>query len=210
MKTGFRGIVAFLAVLVLTASARAQHLLNVMPRAYFNVPAIQRELKLSPEQADRAEWLAKLMWDRMSQASEELRRAGGSQEARKAFKEKSREIERAYEKDLAAVLDPVQMKRLREINLQRRGVYAFTASELQDELKLSADQRAKFEEMVHAKVDRSRAMSKLRKDRSEESRAEIKKLMERDSGEAEEIRSLLDDEQKKAWSKMVGEPFDAM
>jgi hypothetical protein len=202
-------LVVALAGLV-SAPARAQHLLNLTPGKFKRGP-IAKELNLTPTQIEQAEALAGLMWERAGVAGAEYRKAGGVPEARKTMTEKYREVERAYDKDLSAVLDPAQMKRLREINLQSRGVWAFTDEELRDGLKLTAEQRSRFDELAKAKQARLAEESKRQKEKGRppvDRETALAQAREATRAEAEAILSILDGGQKKAWAAMIGRPFD--
>jgi hypothetical protein len=201
---------AFLLGFLIPTLAHAQSSFLGVTSSFLKDRAIQRELNLRPQQIEQALALADDTEIRMNEASQALRESGRRPDAAEAFRRKCREIGRGYEKSLAAALEPDQMKRLREINYQRLGIHAFRDAGLREDLKLTAEQVAKFEELARAKSERNR--QELRRRREGKAAADratvIEEARRRAIEEAESIQGVLNPDQKKAWAEKVGKPFD--
>src|SRR5262249_15048578 len=141
---------------------------------------------------------AELMGARMREAVRDFTLSPKAPEDSNALREKGRSIEEAYQERLAEFLTAGQMKRLREIGFQKRGGFAFTTPQLQEPLKLTAEQRAKFAELAQKRAARD----------AEDARTGAEKARKERQQEAESIRAVLTPEQRKLWAGLVGEPFD--
>src|SRR3954453_3569722 len=104
---------------------------------------VQKELKLSDEQASEADAVASDVREKHYSDFAKLRDLG----AQERF-EKTAEIVRTMtsetNKGLADVLEPEQMKRYRQIQIQHVGLMTFTEPEVQSKLKLTDDQAGRI------------------------------------------------------------------
>lgn len=149
---------------------------------------IQKELEIVDDQLQELETIGEEMRDSF-QGMRDL-----SQEERE---DKMREITQDYEKRVNEVLLPHQQKRLKQITTQfqsrgREGVAgALTQGGLAEELKITDDQREKLQKVA------------------EEARAEMDEQTRKLRQEMEEkILAVLNDDQRKKYKEMIGEPFE--
>jgi hypothetical protein len=110
----------------------------------------------------------------------------------------------AQQKQLAAVLNADQLKRYRQLELQRQGMLALSETAVQDELKLTADQTSKVEGALQ---EQRQALRDARQDAAGDRQAMRAKTAEIRKKAEEKLGALLTDEQKTQWKAMLGAPF---
>jgi hypothetical protein len=103
-------------------------------------------------------------------------------------------------KALGEVLDAKQLKRLREIYLQQRGNSAFLEADVKKELKITEAQV----KQIQAALDKQAADQKAM---FESGGFDFEKLQEIQKTTTAAVQGVLNAEQKTAWTKMIGEPF---
>ena len=160
--------------------------------------SVQDELKLSEEQIEKLKQVGTKMRESFGGGG-----AGGDrEEARKKFAEASQ----AAEKNLNGILSAEQTKRLKEITLQQAGPMALARPEVAKEVGLTDDQQAKVKEITEALTSEMRAQFQAGGGggNREEARKKIETLRKNTN---DKVLALLKDDQKKAWEKLVGEPF---
>ncbi len=160
--------------------------------------SVQDELKLSADQLEKLKQVATKMRESFGD-----RTAGGDREAaRKKFAEAAQ----AAEKDMNGILSAEQSKRLKEITLQQVGPTALARPELAKEVGLTDDQTAKIKEITDAAGTEARAQ--FQGGGAGGDREEARKKREAARKETnDKVLAVLKDDQKKAWEKLVGEPF---
>lgn len=165
------------------------------PAFYLAEESVQADLKLSDEAKAKCQELL----DKQRAAFEELQ--GLSREERR---EKMAALQAQIQAELEKLLDPNQVKRLKQITLQVRGPQAFRDPEVVAALKLTDDQVAKLDGI------------------NEDLRAEMRDIFQEAGGDLESVReelaqirkdasakaeAVLDDAQKATWKELQGEPF---
>src|SRR5262249_24628995 len=104
-----------------------------------------------------------------------------------------------------AILNADQQKRYRQLVLQRQGMSALTEKAVQDELKLTDDQRSKVQEIVSAQQAEMRSL--FQGGGGGDREAMRQKFQEMQKQRDEKLAALLTDDQKKQWKEMLGAPF---
>ena len=155
--------------------------------------SVQKELKLSDEQIKKVKELAE-------------KQGGGRPDfqglSREEITKKMAERRKAQDEAVAKILDAKQLKRTKQLTLQRQGTRALSDPEVAAALKLSDDQKEKLKD-IQTKA-REAAGGSPRGDRSEEAqkkRAEARKATE------EKIMGVLTADQKTKLKELQGEPF---
>jgi Spy/CpxP family protein refolding chaperone len=182
---------------------------------------VQKDLKLSDEQIEKVKTWSEAQKAKAGEGKGAGKGGGNfknmTKEERQELFEKmaaqAAESRKAAYKDLAGVLKPEQLARLKQIELQANGIQAFQSDETIAALMLTDSQKSKVKEI----------MSEFQKDRREvfggggggkggfdkekmaENQKKVDKLEKTAFGDIEE--SLTAD-QKKAWKELTGEPFD--
>jgi hypothetical protein len=157
--------------------------------------AMLDDLEVSDEQRVRLADLTKRLDEQRPNSFREFHKMP-SEERRKRFLEEAR----TNEADLAAILTPDQLRRLRQVELQRQGPMAFREADVAKALKLTADQRERIRAIeataFFGRGDRPGHGPPPRGVREQA----IKSAMEK-------VHAVLTDEQAKKWKEMIGEPF---
>lgn len=160
--------------------------------------SVQDELKLSEEQIEK-----------LKQVTTKMRESFGGGAAgvdREELRKKFEEARQVAEKDISGILSAEQTKRLKEITLQQFGPVVLARPELAKEIGLTDDQVAKINEINSAAGAEARARFQAGIGGSD--REEARKKSEAAQKEtSDKVLALLKDDQKKAWEKLVGEPF---
>jgi hypothetical protein len=118
----------------------------------------------------------------------------------KVTKEQADKLPPAALKVLAEVLNPQQVKRLREIYLQQRGNTAFLEPDIKKDLKITEEQSKKIQAALDTQAKEQQAMF-------EGGNFDFERMQELQKTATDTVQGTLTAEQKTAWAKMVGEPF---
>lgn len=177
------------------------------PAALLMIPEVQKELKLTDEQQTELKKFTDpaAMRERMQQWGPKFQEAQGDREKMQAL---FREMQAETEKELAKALKPEQMKRLKELVLQRGGALAAARDkELAGKLKLTDEQVSKLTK-IQEELD-----ADLRELRGPGGGgppdSETQKKMAAARKEAmTKAMGVLTDEQRKSWEEMIGKPFE--
>jgi len=167
---------------------------------------VQEELKLSEEQVKKIEEIQTTI---RAKHQESMKKAFESKDREKmtaVFKEIGEDLEKSL-KD-AGALKAEQNKRLQQILLQNSGVDAYTTKEVQEGLKLTDKQKDEIKSVSDdLKKDRQELMKSAGRD--PQKLQEMQKKMQEMSKDADDkVAKLLTEDQKKAWSEMIGAKFE--
>jgi hypothetical protein len=159
--------------------------------------SVQKELKLSDEQIEKAKKAAEEI---LSDAKDDFKKfKDATPEERSEMVQK---ISDKAHKALNDVLKPEQIKRLKQIELQQRGLGDTNS---QKALKVTDEQKEKLKKIGEETAEKRREIAK-------ESKGDFKAMQEKMStlrkDEREKQSAVLTDEQKKQWKEMTGEPFE--
>jgi Spy/CpxP family protein refolding chaperone len=156
--------------------------------------SVQDELKVTDNQIKKAEELS----EKQREAFRSLRDLEPEERAKKM-----QEANQENEKALAEILKPAQVKRLKQISLQRAGVQGFISPDVIKELKLRDAQNEKIKEIWQQTMEQRAEVFQNTNDRVEIR----KKLAEIDKSAVEKVVSEFKPEQKAKWKDLIGEPF---
>lgn len=169
--------------------------------ALLNVPHFQRELAMSKEQIIEAAKLAEQTsreWLAVFSATRNLK----TEERDAKRSESYKAIDKRWRSRIIKVLSQEQVRRYRQIDLQRRGLFACEEKETADALALTSAQRESIEMLIR------------------EYRVELQKQFDDGvrpkPGEADTIRdtalakidATLTESQRDTWTRMLGARFD--
>jgi hypothetical protein len=163
------------------------------------------ELKVSDDQKE------KLMQHLLEQIMEtgpfleSLEKAG--QEREKKLQEHRKNALEKLTKLEKELLQPGQLKRLRQVRLQQEGSFALGQDDVRKELKITQEQMKKFMAVVQ---DLHKQVEPLVKQAQsggnpEEIRPKIEQLRK---DHARQLEDILTDDQKKQWKELLGPPFE--
>jgi hypothetical protein len=171
------------------------------PLTMLNDPQVQKELRLSDDQIKKVAELEKDMLKKHSDDLAKLRELDRSERRAKA-EELMEKVSVESKQSLAGVLKPEQDKRLHQLQRQVAGVRAFLHSDVENELKLTAEQKEKIKTISD---DAFKEMQELFQGGGR--RGSFQKIQTIRKESVENAIAVLTDEQKKTWKEMTGEPF---
>jgi Spy/CpxP family protein refolding chaperone len=156
--------------------------------------SVQEELKMSEEQVKKVSELEA----KQREAFRDFRDL-----SREERQKKFQEMAKANEKAIGEILKPEQLKRVKQISLQRQGLRALGDPEVAEALKLTAEQKDKVKAVMDETGKEMRALfgAGLDRDEARKKMEEIRKASE------EKLMTILTDEQKTKLKELQGEPF---
>ncbi len=190
------------------AQATSAALVNRFPLHTFGVLlasyTVQKEIQLTEEQRRRATEVARPIADKYYAVQQQF---GSTRllEKMPELLELQNKIREEIDMAVANLLGPVQLKRYRQIQLQQNGIRALSDPEVEAALQLNDDQKNKinaidrqlhqeFSDMPRIGLWNFRAYAKTAVSLRKEAMAKVV--------------SVLNDEQKKAWKELTGEPVE--
>jgi len=165
--------------------------------------SVQKELKLTDEQVEKATKAATEAREKMMEKFQELRDPDQAERQEK-MQGLMKEMTAASKKVTDEILKPEQAKRLNQITLQTQGVMAYMTDEVQSKLKITDEQKNKFKDIQAASMEQMTANRELMQSDRE---AGMKKMTEIRKETTEKANAVLTAEQKATWKEMTGEPF---
>ncbi len=163
------------------------------------------ELKVSEEQKEK---LMQHLMERIMETGpflDSLKDAGPERE--KMLNEHRMNAREKLAKQLKELLQPEQLKRLRQVTLQQEGAFALGRDDVRKELKVTQEQLKQFmtiTQELHRQVEPlvKQAQSGGNPD---EIRPKIEQLRQ---DQAKKLEAVLTDAQKKQWKELLGPPFE--
>lgn len=170
------------------------------------MPEVQKELKLEVAQID----LIKQLGQEMAQKAptpDDFHKMTREERARQ-FEQMRQE----QEKKLAEILESRQMARLKQLSIQHLGITRTLArKDIQDDLRLSADQRARIQVIIDGQGDELRRVfqgfprgGNMTQDQREEIGRKFLEVLAATEGK---LNAVLTDAQKRQYQAMQGAPF---
>lgn len=174
------------------------------------MPEVQKELKLDQTQIE----LIQGVQESMDKKRQQLFGGGrgrpdgpGGQDRRAAFQKMRAETDR----QVAEILEPKQLARLKQLEIQRAGIRALGERDVQEKLKLTAEQRQKIEQTLTGEREGMRsAFQGMSFDGgfSDEDRTKIREQMTALRMATErKLNTLLTEPQKKHFESLQGPKF---
>jgi hypothetical protein len=168
---------------------------------------VKKEIKLTGEQDRQVQQIVK---DAREKYLPDIRKAQGDrQKSVKLVLESTRETRERVHKALPDILKPDQLKRLNQIQIQVNGIASFKRQDVQEQLKLSDEQK---EDIRKIGDGLKQALAELMKDTStmplRKLPRTIPKIKQLKNEATDKAIEKLTSEQKKTWQEMTGEKFD--
>jgi hypothetical protein len=156
--------------------------------------SVQQELKLTNDQiAKLKDTVGKVLEGNKGELAK-MRTAGHDERAKLMST-----ISEQTNKAVVGVLNPDQIKRLREIDLQERGPMALYDPEVRRSLKITDEQLGKLKNLADDSLQQVQKAYDAR---------DMKKVREVVRSAQDKLNDILTDEQKRTWREMMGKPFD--
>ena len=179
---------------------------NIGAAGLLRIEEVQKELGVTDEQKAEFTKAMESMQGPGSFNREEFRKLSQEERDKKLaeFRKEGEERSKKADEAVKALLKPEQWTRLSELRLQREGVRSWSREEVQTQLALTDEQKAKIKTLAEAPIQGFRDLE----DTSEEERARFREEMAArreafDKGMAE----VLTPEQKETWAKLQGAEF---
>jgi Spy/CpxP family protein refolding chaperone len=168
------------------------------------MPQVQEELKLEEGQIDKVRTLAEGMREKYSADFEEIRNAA-PEERREKMQALTKKMTADGEKSLADVLKPEQTKRFKQISVQVRGVEAFADEEVQKALKITDEQKTKLGELA---TELNAKRREIMQNAQGDFQGAMQEFRAAQTAAMDKVKGMLSDEQKTAWTDLIGSPFE--
>jgi hypothetical protein len=176
------------------------------PAPQLMIPEVQKELKLEQAQIELLQGLQQRPQGQNGQRPDF--RSMSPEEREKYFETRRAE----QEKQVAQILKPEQVTRLKQLELQQAGIRVVDRSDVATALKLSADQRQKVDAALQAERESSRALFESFRNGGNQATPEqrqqaFQKMREARTATDAKLNAILTDAQKKQFQSMQGAPF---
>ena len=163
------------------------------------------ELKVSDEQKEK---LIQHMMEQIMETGpilDSLPKTG--QEREKKLNEHRKNAQEKLAKHVKEVLQPGQLKRLRQVTLQQEDGFALGKDDVQKELKISQEQLKRFMAVVQELQKQVEPLFKEAQSggNPEEIRPKVEKIRK---DHVKKLEAVLTDAQKKQWTELLGPPFE--
>lgn len=164
---------------------------------------VQGELKLTADQKSK---LTTIQEDQRAKMREMFQGGGGGGD-REAMMAEMQKMQAENNKVTLAVLDDTQKKRLKELAVQRMGNGVAANAEMQKELGITDDQKAKIKDLQAKQQEANQAVMQKMRD-GEIQREELQGIMQKNTDIYNaELGKILTDAQKAKIKEMGGKPF---
>jgi len=165
---------------------------------------VQEEIKATSSQAEKLDSFAQNLREKQREQFQKLQDLS-QEDRREKMQELTRNANAEVRKGVADILKPEQVKRFEQIQLQQAGVAAFATPRVQEDLKLTDDQKAKVRQINEDLAASVReAMQGGQSDRA----AAMQKVTELRKQGLEKVTAMLSDDQKSSWKELIGSPYE--
>jgi hypothetical protein len=169
--------------------------------------SVQKDLKLSDEQVQAAkEAVHRIRLQHRADFDKAINADAGVDRRQKVLQILQR-ISADTLTQLKELLKPHQLQRLKQIELQGRGLRAFDDAEIVETLRLTPDQKSKLTSIAE-RAGRAMSQSLQPGDRAANSSQALQKFFAARRKMMDEALSLFTPEQRKAWDERTGPPFE--
>ena len=184
------------------------------------MPEVQTELKLDDAQKDLIEQINQEMGQKMRtmfqppQGGQPGERPQFDPAAFQEMQKKMAVLRTDQDKKIGEVLDAKQMTRLKQLSIQQGGTRSLARPEVQDQLKLNADQKSKIEtaqtgerEAMQTIFPRPQEGQQPQRPTEEQFAQMRQKMTDLRTATDNKILGVLTDAQKKQFTSLQGAPF---
>jgi Spy/CpxP family protein refolding chaperone len=173
---------------------------------------IQQELKLTEDQITKLEDSGREFFESMRENFDALQNLS-PEERRAKTEELSKEIQEKLDKKLGEILEPKQLERLDQIQLQLQGPMALMTEKVSKALELTDEQKEKIQGIREESMGKMRefmeGMRDLSREERQEKMGEMREKMEQMRTETgKKMLEVLTKDQKEKFDKMKGEKID--
>ena len=200
MRMFFRMTLALGAVALLSSSALAQGGRGMGGGAQLLTnKSVQDELKVTEDQTSKLTTFAEEMQAKQREAFQGFQDLSAEERQTKIAA-----MQADLKKGLAEILKPEQTKRFEQIQIQQMGAGAFGMPRVSEALKITAEQKTKFQEINQAMMAQ---MTELRPQLQDDREGTMKKMADVRKESTDKAMAVLTAEQKTAYKDLTGKPF---
>ncbi len=176
------------------------------------VEKVQKELNITEDQYSKLDEAGRDFMEQMRESFGSLRDLS-DEERRTKMDEMAKESQEKLDKTLAEILQPKQLERFEQIQLQVQGPMAVTTPKVGKAVNIADDQKEKIQtirdEMRNAVRDLMGNMRDLSPEQRREKMNEMRdKFQQLNKETGDKILAVLNQEQRDKFQKMQGEKFD--
>ncbi len=177
---------------------------------FFENKDVQKELKLTDEQAEKAQKVVKDIADKHKDEFAKLQDVPMEERISKS-RELARQVTDETLKGLSDTLKPEQITRLKQILLQQRlrssfgGVAVFLDPRVEEALKLTDKQKDDLRTMAD---DARKEVREIIQGAGQDRQAARQKVRDLQKEKVANAEALLTADQKKAWKDLLGDPVE--
>jgi hypothetical protein len=173
------------------------------PGQLINMEPVQKELKLSEEQVTKAKETVTAVREKFTEERAKLQDLDPQERMPKMMEIGAKEAEETYAA-FAKDWKPEQIKRLKQLGVQRQGLQAFMSPAVDKVLKLTAEQK---EKAAAIQMEAGAAMRELFGNGGDPAE-NAKKMATMQKENLDKALAMLTDDQKKEWKELTGDPFE--
>lgn len=169
------------------------------------MPEVQTELKMTQPQIAKIDSAQQTMFEAMREGMQ----GGPGQRSPEEMQAAMAKFEELQAKAVTSILDQTQIKRFRQLELQRQGPGAVMRPAVAKELGVTAQQQAKIRELQQKQMEEMRSMFQGGRGQMtpEERQDMAKKMQENRTKNQQAVLGVLTPAQKTKWTEMLGKPF---
>jgi hypothetical protein len=174
------------------------------PQPLFTVPDIRRDLNITNDQLNRLNEA----YGRLRQGyQDEFSRLGNLNEQQRA--QRIQELNRTFNTDIGrmtgGILTPDQLNRYGQLQLQQRGLEAFSDADIRQRLNLTDQQIQGLRQMEQ---DYDRLIRELRRDVPANRNEALRRYDQFQQQTRDRLNNLFTEQQRNTWGQMIGNPFN--
>ncbi|MFO1005421.1 MAG: hypothetical protein U0929_05670 [Planctomycetaceae bacterium] len=180
---------------------------NISAAGLLRIEEVQKELGVTDEQKAEFTKAMESMQGPGAFNREEFRKLSQEERDKKLaeFRKEGEERSKKADEAVKALLKPEQWTRLSELRLQREGVRALSREDVQTQLGLTDEQKAKIKTLAETPIQGFANFEEM----SEEERAKLREEMTaRREAFNKGMAEVLTPEQKETWTKLQGAKFE--
>jgi Spy/CpxP family protein refolding chaperone len=166
--------------------------------------SVQKELNLSEQQIVKSKEIIREVRHNHGGDFEKLKEVPQA-ERRDKVRGLVEAVSRETLQKVVAILKPAQVRRLKEIELQERGLHAFADRDVEQALHLTDEQKTKIKKLGEGA---GTAIQKISKESGNDYHIALKQIGAYRRELMREAMALLTPEQRKSWKELTGEPFE--
>ena len=183
------------------------------PVALLGMPEVRKELNTTEEQNKQIDDVVEEMRESTRGAFgnfQELQNLSDEERQKRMdeMRKKGEDANKAAEDKINKVLKPEQLTRLKQLSLQRQGIYALTRPEVAKQLGLTQEQQDKIQKVQEAARPQGPPPANFQ-DQTEEEREKARtQARERQEKVQTDVLAVLTDDQKSKFAELKGKAFD--